>query len=276
MIGVSLPITARLARLGRAIRLRDWWHFLLLPFASASVGAQGALARGVAIAFGILAFGYLVNGLSDRALDTDGLKNPLETGGPATDSGFAAACFAALALALSLSAPAAVTIATATSLFAGTVYSIGPRLKRFPFVGTIANAACFAPMLWLSVPDDAPRPDLHVLGAIFAILLLQNQLLHEAADRLDDERGQVRTTFRAIGRRASALLGAALGATGAILAPHLALTIAMGAAFVILFPMALYLRGDDVRRMRTMRLAHRVACIAAGGSVFGALRLLGP
>lgn len=256
-------------RLVQAIRLRDWWHFLLLPLASG--GPPLAVARGVCLAFAILAFGYLVNGLSDRGLDSDTRKNPLGSSGrPA----LVAAGFALLALVLSLSGPLVVTLATVTSLAAGTVYSIGPRLKRFPLVGTLANAACFAPLLWLGVPDGAPRADLATLTALFVLLLLQNQLLHEAADRDDDARGRVLTTFRAIGRRPAALLAAALGVGMVLLAPHFALALALFAAFVVFFPAALFQRGDEVPAMRTLRLAHRLGCILAGGAVFGALHWL--
>ena len=256
-------------RLVRAIRLRDWWHFLLLPIASG--GPVAAVARGGGIAFGILAFGYLINGLSDRKVDGDQRKNPLTLVEPG--AALVAVAFAALALALSFTGPLAVTLATLCSLTAGTLYSVGPRLKRFPLVGTLANAACFAPLLWVGVPDGAPRSDLARLAGLFVLLLLQNQLIHEAADRNDDERGLVLTTVRAVGRRVAGLVTAGLGLGMVLLAPHLALALALLAVFVAFFPAALFLRGDEVAAMRTLRLVHRVACILAGGALFGVLRL---
>lgn len=260
------PVAA--TRLVQAIRLRDWWHFLLLPLASAQSALQ--LLRGVGIAFCILAFGYLVNGLSDRQLDSDLKKSALAH----EPSGLRllVALFAGLALLLSLSGPSAVTIATLVSLSAGTVYSVGPRLKRFPLVGTLANAACFSPLLWLGVRDGAPGFDLLTLGASFVLLLLQNQLVHEAVDREDDARGGVLTTFRALGPRATAGLAMALGIGLSLLAPRPALAVAMLAAFVLAFPLALFRRGDDVTAMRTTRLVHRLSCIVAGGALFAALR----
>jgi 4-hydroxybenzoate polyprenyltransferase len=254
-------------RLVRAIRVRDWWHFLLLPLASAD-GAP-ALLRGMAIAFAILAFGYLSNGLSDRAVDSDLGKRSLDDDRPALL--VVGICLMLLALGLSLSGPPPVTWATLVSLLAGTVYSIGPRLKRYPVVGTLANAGCFAPLLWLGSGAAPGRTELKTLAALFVLLLLQNQLLHEAADRLDDAHGQVLTTFRIVGRRGTAVLVAALGLSIAALAPYPALATGFLAAFGLLFPAALFVRGDDVGSMRALRLVHRAVCIVAGGAAFAAL-----
>src|SRR5215470_15987121 len=63
------------------IRLRHWAHFLLLPLATfdpygGRADALVAGVRGVASAFAILAFGYLLNSISDRRMDLDARKNP--------------------------------------------------------------------------------------------------------------------------------------------------------------------------------------------------------
>ena len=67
------------------VRLRHWSHFLLLPLASVDPAESWertsvASARGVAAAFALLAFGYLLNSLSDRAVDRDPGKHALPAG----------------------------------------------------------------------------------------------------------------------------------------------------------------------------------------------------
>jgi hypothetical protein len=46
--------------------------------------------------------------------------------------------------------------------------------------------------------------------------------------------------------------------------------------FVVLFPLALFLWGEDPARMRRVRLAHRAACIVAGAVVFSLARFAAP
>src|SRR5262249_50293183 len=71
-------IRAWLAR----VRFADWAHFLVLPLATIDAHASRsdtllAGARGVGIAFTILAFGFLINSVADREMDIDVRKNSL-------------------------------------------------------------------------------------------------------------------------------------------------------------------------------------------------------
>ena len=61
------------------MRPKQWAHFALLPLACFEPTLPGALAlaRGVAIAACVLAYGYLLNAISDRKIDRSLDKNPL-------------------------------------------------------------------------------------------------------------------------------------------------------------------------------------------------------
>src|SRR5262249_15234378 len=150
----------------------------------------------LAIAALLLSYAYGLNAISDRATDLDERKNPLLH---VTD------CRAALtvvlaaggaALLLSLLFPPIVRAAAAISLASATVYSTGPRAKRVPVVGTLLNLGIFAPLLWLG----RERP-LWIEVVAFAVLLLQNQLLHERADAAEDAAAGVHSTASALGER---------------------------------------------------------------------------
>jgi len=277
-------IAAPRARVGflRAARVRDWAHFLLLPLAAYDPApgravSLPALARGVFIAFAVLAFGYLLNGVADRHMDASAHKNPLVSGGARPSYRAALSALAASALAASLFAPWPVLAATAIGLGSGLAYSIGPRLKRYPVLGTLANATNFAPLLWVGLPFAAEARGMLPLTVSFTCLLLQNQLLHEAADRDDDRRGQVLTTFRLLGPRRSALtlalFGAALCAVVAATPTLAQLALPIGLVYGLAFPLALARLGVEPARMRRARLVHRFFCLATGAAIFVCLRL---
>ncbi len=268
--------TAVLPDVAGAMRMRHWAHFLLLPFASLCGGEPTTLAvslpRGVAIAFSVLAFGYLLNGVSDRAMDRSVEKNAL-AGQLRPGVHVHAVLFAlsATAVGLSLSAPWPVTLATAICLASGVVYSVGPRLKQYPVVGTLLNVTNFAPLLWVGLSAEEIPAGLGPLTLAFVGLLLQNQLIHEAADRDEDARGRVVTTVRAFGERASAIFAAGLGLVVASAPDGLVLSSLLGLVFVAGFPLALALRGRDARLMNRVRRLHRLASVAAGAAAFVAV-----
>jgi len=272
--------SAQPASLFGALRVRHWAHFLVLPLASVDVGgAHGVVgaARGTAIAFAVLAFGYLLNGVSDRAMDRSAAKNPL-AGAPMVGHHVHGVLFvlAAIAVGLSVTAPLPVVIATLTCLASGAVYSVGPRLKRFPVVCTFLNATNFAPLLWVGLVTDAAPVGLWALTLAFTALLLQNQLLHEAADREEDAQGRIVTTVRAFGSAAAAgtalLLGLAASVT-AFAAGVSLLVVPFVAVFGVGFPLVLARRGDDSLWMAAARRHHRLAAVVAGALFFLALRL---
>jgi 4-hydroxybenzoate polyprenyltransferase len=267
--------------LWRGLRVRDWAHFTVLPLASTSLDALDddglhGLARSVLVAALVLAWGYLSNGLADRALDRDAAKNPFAQAPDATIDTLTGVtwAFAIAALALASFGGGVSLAATATSVAAGWLYSSGPRLKRLPVVGTLLNVACFAPLLFVGAGRTLPAAT-PLLALAFTGLLLGNQLLHEAADAHDDAAGSVRTTFLALGARGTAALAALAG-----MLPALAIALALPGAirdeltatallvFVVVVPGALALHGADARRMAITRRLHRVASVVLGALLF--------
>lgn len=277
---------ATVGSIWRGLRVRDWAHFLVLPLASAPLAALDAdavvgLARGVVIATLVLAYGYLLNGLADRTLDRDATKNPFALASTQTLDRLTvlSLMLAVTAVALASAGGLVPLLATSTSVLAGWLYSTGPRLKRFPVVGTLLNVACFAPLLFVGT-SRTPPPVASLLALAFTGLLLENQLLHEAADGRDDAAGAVRTTFLAIGPRAAAAFAALAGLLpvtaiasaspdefGALVAGATALVV------VVFVPRTLLRFGVDPRRMARARLLHRLASVVVGALLFALANL---
>ena len=278
--------SARAEGLLDLIRFRQFRHFLVLPLAGvdldhASFRGGFAIARGVAIGFLLLAFGYLANGVGDRHMDVDPEKNPLARAPARDDRRFdlPLATLAVGALGLAATGPVSVLIAAALCLLSGWAYSLGPRLKTKPVIGTVMNASHFAPLLFLGLEGAALPPRLTFIVPAFVALLLENQLLHEAADAVEDRRGAVHTTFLAVGHCGAALLAAASGAavlwvTARVLGDRGALfpLAAHTIPHLALFPLLLARIGDDPALMSRARLWHRW-CAAASGAVLIALTL---
>ncbi len=280
-VGAARPSRSASWAWWRGLRVRDWAHFVVLPLAAAPLRSPDAaaaigLARGMGIAALLLAYGYLLNGLADRGLDRDPAKNPFSQASTKAIDALAALAFALALGALGLAAaggPVPVAAAS-TSIAAGWLYSAGPRLKRLPIVGTLLNVACFAPLLFVGAGRTLP-PATALLTLAFTGLLLENQLLHEAADARDDAAAQVRTTFLALGARGAAALAAFAGTLPAA-AIGLAWPGAIGACvagatalvFVVVVPRALARHGADPRRMARARLLHRAAGVALGALLF--------
>jgi 4-hydroxybenzoate polyprenyltransferase len=266
------------AGLVAALRLRQWAHFLVLPLAafdpalSMTVSAP-ALARGVVIAACILGFGYLLNALSDRRVDRERAKNPLVGFTGSTQRHYVVlALLALVALALAMLAPFPALVATLVALASGTLYSVGPRLKAWPIVGTLLNAGCFAPLLFVGLGTASIAPPQWALTAAFVGLLLSNQLVHEAADAEEDRAARLRTTFLTLGPRGTALFAfiagaVALAASFALFEPLALLAL----PFALWVPWQLAKHGEDGARMRRLRAIHRVASAASGALLFAAM-----
>jgi 4-hydroxybenzoate polyprenyltransferase len=258
------------------LRFREWYYFLALPLAGLdpALGASRnacAIGRGVVVAFCVLGFGYLVNAAGDIDSDLDAAKNPLlACGGLLRSRAGALAVAGALAtaaVALAAGGPAVALGATLVSLASGTVYSVGPRLKAVPIVGTLANATNFAPLLWVGAAGDEPSLARRLAPA-FAGVLLQSQMVHEAADAAGDARAGVRTTFVALGCGWSALLAALFGALTAFgSAVGDAARAGLVAAYVVAFPLALARQGGDPRRAARLRLWHRWSGVVLGAAL---------
>jgi 4-hydroxybenzoate polyprenyltransferase len=261
------------------IRLRHWAHFLLLPLAtfdpwSRSSEAYFAAARGVASAFSILAFGYLLNSLSDRRMDLDARKNAFIVAG-AGDARFLLFGLIAASVGLALLSPWPARLATLLCLAFGCIYSIGPRIKSIPIVGSLTNLANFGPLLFVGMQNASLPPGFAFLALAFAALLLQNQLIHEAADSVEDRRGGVRTTWMMLGPARTAWLAALLGlaATGAAasllspFAPQTMVALCLG-VFGVGFPLLLARRGVESRVATRLRIAHRGCALLFGMGLF--------
>lgn len=275
--GTPSPTTPRAGVVStwlRRTRVRQWVHFLALPLAGWVPSmpwreAGLALGRGVLTAFCLLAFGYLVNGVSDRHMD-DPSKDPLPEEGLAGAS-LLLSLLAGLALGLAALGPRVALLAAGICLVSGALYSIGPRLKAYPILGTLLNATNFAPLLFVGTSREGPPPGSGWLTLSFVGLLLQNQLVHEAADTAEDARGKLVTTARLLGPAragyAAALLGVIVPGLLA-LGGHLALAAVTALVFVVAFPVLLARRGGEPASMQRARRAHRWASLAAGALLF--------
>jgi 4-hydroxybenzoate polyprenyltransferase len=263
---------SRRLHLLRLVRFREWFHFIVLPLAGVDPAEAPTrvalhLARGGAIAFCVLGFGYLLNAASDLDVDLDPRKNPLLDPEERRRAPRVMITLALAALALAAIGPRVGLAATAVSLVSGVAYSIGPRLKAVPIAGTLANATNFAPLLWVGASGGDPALA-RLLCPAFVGLLLQSQILHEAADAAGDARASVRTTFLALGRPASAVIAALFGAVLALsaLPGGIVSRAAIGAVYVVVFPLALALAADPARAAR-LRAWHRWSGLAVGAAL---------
>lgn len=258
-------------------RARQWWHFLALPAAGVALGPPGSgrvftAAAATVAASAALSYGYLLNAVADRSMDLDRRKNPLLGSEPGSlRAPLAALAAAALASAGMVSLVA--VAAAATMLASGWCYSAGPRWKAVPLLGTALNAVNFTPLLFLGVRDLGRAGALLPLALAFAALLLQNQLLHEAADAEEDRRGGLRTTFVALGAAGAAvsalLCAVALG--GVVLHgfaghPYRGLALSLCAPASLLAPAALA-AGVSPERAAAARRWHRLAAALAGAAL---------
>ena len=209
----------------RAMRFPQWWHFLTLPLAPlAAAGSVGSAAiRPLVLATlgaaGCLAFAFGLNAVTDRSGDRSRRKNPLagRRHVPATVH-VAIAASAVLGLCSSALLGTISLLAAGLSLVSGLAYSAGPRLKARPGLGTACNALIFTPLLALGASRAALSGPLLGLAGVFAVLLTQNQLLHEIADREEDVGAGSRTSAGVLGPRRARALAAALGLLGAVVA----------------------------------------------------------
>jgi 4-hydroxybenzoate polyprenyltransferase len=239
------------------------------PADALSWGGAARLLGALAVAGLALAYAYGLNAVTDRGGDASPGKNPLagHRGVAASVYGVVAAAGAgclALALALGVGAPAAATVVAAT------LYSAGPRLKAIPVVGTLTNLLIFGPLLLLGA--EQPRLDgrTGLLVLAFAALLVQNQVLHEVADRDEDSATGDRTTVIAFGLRPALALSAALSlacAAAIVALPGVALGARLCCAGVVVVGgAASWVLGP--RHPRDGRGMHRLYAIGGGAAVY--------
>lgn len=257
----------------QTMRVPQWLHFLLLPWAAWRVGevTLQALGLGFAGAATALAYAYGMNALADRHSDQSVAKNPLR--GEREVSLFVRASIALMALATLAIAWAMAPIARAAllvSLVASTVYSVGPRAKSRPFLGALANALIFVPLLYVGVGAGAWQDAFRATGLIaivFTTMLLQNQLVHELADAAEDVLARDRTTAMMLGARRARLgcvwLGVA-GSVAVILLEPLTLAALVGVVAMLLCGgLAMASLAPAL-----LRMAHRFVSMALGALLF--------
>jgi 4-hydroxybenzoate polyprenyltransferase len=254
----------------RALRAPQWVWFLLLPLAGFDRLDGARLALAVACAAGALGWAYGVNAVAERHTDRSARKNPL-AGLAVLPRATWLVLLGALALALVAArglGPLALGAVT-LSVLAGTLYSVGPRLKSWPGAGLVANTLIFTPLPVLGALRGALPPAFAVTTVTFVALLVQNQLAHELADAAEDEAAGAHTTARALGEDTTRRLLAGLAVAGAVLCAvvpgprHLVPT---SAAVLAAATASLFLAPDWAIRRR----AHRLVSLLGGAALFAA------
>ncbi|HSP99175.1 MAG TPA: UbiA family prenyltransferase, partial [Candidatus Dormibacteraeota bacterium] len=209
--------------------------------------------------------------------DLDARKNPLiapDAVAPRT----ALLVLLATAVVLAALGPWPVWLAVALSLFFFSVYSAAPRIKAVPILGSLANIGMFAPLLFLGLGDALVPHGLSGLVLACAALVLETQLVHEAADQHEDRGGGVRTTWLTVGPRHTALIAALCGVVAAAGAASLGgaaalgLAVAAAAGFAVAVPVALTRPDTDAARAARLRLAMRWSGLAFGAGLLAAWR----
>lgn len=267
----SRPTPRRRAAIAvAALRCRQWLHFCALPLAGLGGGSllagPGPWLRalvGVAVAAGCLGCAYGVNAVAERRTDRSIFKNVL-VGAPAV-AGLASLCaslVAGLALLLACLLGAWALLACMLSLACGLAYSVGLAGKRVPVLGLLLNTGIFAPLMAvLLVPDAVPISWAHEL-AVFVLLLMQNQLVHELADLAEDRAAGAHTTARWLGARGTRTIvvaaGCAIPVASLLLAPTAAQALIAATLAGITTAIAC---GPEPARARA---AHRVAACLGG------------
>jgi len=261
----------------KTLRVRQWWHFLALPAVPLYAGvvenpwlAFRAFVPGAAVVFLCLGYAYGLNAVTDRFADHSSRKNPL-AGTDAVPAAVRAAVIGSAFVALALAAvlgwiPLATT---AICVVTSTVYSAGPRLKRFPVVSSLLNLGIFVPLMFVARIDLAGLESLPALAVTMGILLLQNQLIHEVGDREEDAGDGVRTTAVALGVRATRWMAAVAGIVGAALVGTTGrpCPVALAAALSILASAAFAVAAPE-GRAALFRHWHRRAFLASSAVVY--------
>lgn len=189
----------------KLLRFRDWVHFLplaLLPIQRSSfdplllLAALGAAACGLAFAFGFNLYhdDQLGHESGEYMAERFGLTHRVACGAIWAS----AAAAAMLAFLVGLLAFGAMIIV----LVASYLYSGGPRLKRFPLVGTLLNVPIFVP---LGLLTKSLQVDHDVVALLVAVtgFVVQVQLIHEICHAAADRRTNILTTALLIGPRAA-------------------------------------------------------------------------
>ncbi len=258
------------------LRVRQWLVFAPLPAAGIVRldelhGDRLWQLIGATIVSGLsLAYAYGLNAIFDRGSDEDPNKNvlagrdrvPFSVIASVIATGLLALCGAIILGNITL-------WAIATSIGAGTMYSAGPRLKRFPGWGLFGNLMIFAPLMASALHADSIPAGFPTLFVVFALLVTQNQLMHEETDALEDAAAGAWTTARRLGPRGTRMALGVLGlgiAGAAALAPSTMARVACVVMAALSVLIAHY-----VEPAKSRRLAHRYLSAIMGVMLFFAL-----
>lgn len=277
------PTRSRLALALASLRAPQWLHFCVLPLAALDREALLALPHawpralaGCLAASGCLAFAYGINAVAERRSDRSSGKNPLVDAPELAPLATALSVLAALlALALALWQLGMMAgLACLVSILCGTTYSVGIGGKKVPVLGLLLNLGIFVPLGALLLdPAAIPASWRHEL-AVFALLLIQNQLVHELADYDEDRAAKAHTTARFLRRRKTVRVATAIGLLVPLAAILLAPTHAEALLASLLAGVTTMLTAESRRDpARTRREHRRVAFV--GGALLWLLARLG-
>ncbi|MFV8749441.1 UbiA family prenyltransferase [Nannocystaceae bacterium ST9] len=266
-----------------SLRTPQWLHFSVLPLAA--LGSDDLLAPpsswlrvlvGCLIAAGCLGFAYGINAVAERHSDRSAAKNPLVAAPEqATHATMLALVVGLLALGLAALLGTWALLAAALSLICGATYSVGVAGKHVPVLGLVLNTGIFAPLTALLLrPDLIPPSWPHEL-AVFVLLLIQNQLIHELADYDEDRAAGARTTARLLRRRGTirvaVLAGFAVPLASIALAPSAGQALLSSAIAAVATLIAFEARRDPARS----RQVHRAVAFAGGALLWLFARVVG-
>jgi 4-hydroxybenzoate polyprenyltransferase len=165
-------------------------------------------------------------------------------------------------------------VAASVSVIGGAVYSGGPRLKRFPVVGTLANLLIFTPLAFVGGTPVFERKWLLLLVA-FGALLVQNQLIHETAHLQDDQRNEIHTTAVTFGPRFASFAAGSFGILAGVALGLLPLwrenaLLWVDVSVVGLFSLIPVIGAFRSQKLNTakLRIVHRFLSVAVGASAW--------
>ncbi len=265
----------------RLFRIRDWLHFIPLPLAgwvAAEPRRPSVLCGGIAAWICALAYTSGVNQAYDDRLDQLAReKNPVGHGiDRAQALRWSAIPLVACVVLSFLFARDALPVVL-LQLFAATVYSAPPRLKRVPILGTMWNLVVGLPGLFFAVPPAFGDSTVRILFGLFAVTLLVSQLIHEAEDVEDDTRGGIRTfaamtgTRGALGAACLLLVGMPLLGYALDSAPERRFAVAAACGLFSMswtITLARRLTASNPGPLRPLRLRYRYSALIFGAAVF--------
>jgi 4-hydroxybenzoate polyprenyltransferase len=267
-----------------SLRTRQWLHFCVLPLAG--LGGEGTYAlfadpaelsralAGAVIAAGCLGCAYGINAVAERRSDRSARKNPLVAApGLAAPATACAIVAGALALGLALIVGPWALLACGLSLLCGVAYSVGLAAKQVPVLGLLLNTGIFAPLLAVLLRPGAVPPSWSHELAIFTLLLIQNQLIHELADRDEDRAAGARTTAQLLGPRGAVRVATLAGLAIPPVALGLAPTPGQWLLGSALAAVATVITADAGRDPARARVVHRRTACAGGALLWLCARL---